>query len=595
MFSLAPPDVATELRATTLAVLAVVVLFSVVLALLFRRRYVAAVVRLQGRTQMAPKGEPASAGSVPALRVKIEALADDAGSDAGASVLRLRRKLLTSKVVSDVVFWCGFVVLCLAGVMLATTVLYAIRTGDTSMIRMAFRLLSLGVDSNFSLVPVWVNVLWGLMWLVVPPVIVSATHTALPRWQIYLPILLVVAVWIAETVHASSFGGPIAVVVGIAVVGGVVLLLHDPRVRGAASPLILALSISLTAWMIIPIGILLYFQGVNGDDTSFSASDALGLAAWLVLVAVTAAGVLFLLARDYQRKRFSDIQLADVAFWVLTAVAAFGAVGTVATGVDSLHRLVALAAALMVWTVIVTLVRRRWRRRVLRSTPPVAGGLLILRVFKRAAQSEVFIDRLLSLWRFAGPVDFIAGPDLAGASIEPDEFFMFMRRRLADRFVRTTAEIDSAIDRLDRARDPDGRFRVNELFCVEDTWREMVGRLMGQASVVLLDLREYTPSRAGTRYEIYQLMNVVPVERIVVLMGRQEDADAIAEELSRAWAAMSDTSRNRGALTPELQVCRLQSGSAAEVRRLFLRTHAVATRVLEQHLAAWVAPSASRM
>jgi len=574
MFSLAPPDVGTVLLAMTLAVI-VVVLLSVVLALLFRRRYVAAVVRLQGRSQMAPNAEPAPAGSVAELRVKIEALADDADPGAGALILSLRRKLLTAQVVCDVVFWCGFVVLCLVGSLLATTLLHAIRNSDTSMIRMAFRLLSLGFDSDFSVVPVWVNVLFGVMWLVVPPVLVGATHTALPRWQIYLPIVLVVAVWIAETVHVSDFGAPIAVVVVIAAVGGAVLLLHDPRVRGAASPLILALSISLSAWTIVPVGIVLHFQGMESNDTAFSVSDALVLAVWFLLAAATAAGVLFLLARNYQRKRFSDIQLADVAFWALTAVAAFGASGTVATGVGSLRRLVALAAALAAWTVIVMLVRRRWRGRVLRSAPPPAGGLLILRVFKRAAQSEVFIDRLLSLWRFAGPVDFIAGPDLAGASIEPDEFFTFMRRRLADRFVRTTAEIDPAIDHLDRVRDPDGRFRVNELFCTQDTWREMVGRLMGQASVVLLDLREYSPSRAGTRYEIYHLMNAVSVERVIVLIGRREDAGAIEAELSGAWAAMSDRSPNRRALTPELQVCRLVSGSAAEVTRLFLRTYGV--------------------
>ncbi len=575
MNGLAPPDVATELRAIILLVLVVVVLLSVVLALLFRRRYVAAVVRLQGRSQIEAKEVPASAGPIPALRLNVEALADVAGPDVGASILSLRRKVLTSQVVCDAVFWCGFVVLCLFGSVLTSTLLYAIRTGDTSLLRAVIGLLSLGFDSNFSLVPVWVNVLFSIMWLVVPPVLACATQTALRRRQIYVPIILVVAVWLGETVHVSFFGAPIAVVVVIAAVGGAVLLLHDPRVRGAASPLILALSIGLTGWTIVPLGIALHFPGASSNDTSLSVSDVLILAAWLLLAGATTAGVLFVLARAYQRKRFSDIQLADVAFWVLAAAAAFG---TVATGAASLRELVELAIALSAWTCIVMLVRRRWRRRVVRAAPPPAGGLLILRVFKRAAQSEVFIDRFLSLWRFAGPVDFIAGPDLAGASIEPDEFFAFMRRRLADRFVRTTAEIGPAISHLDRARDPDGRFRVNELFCAENTWRETVGRLMGQASVVLLDLREYTPSRTGTRYEIDQLMNVVSVERVIVLLGRDDAADAIAPELSRAWAATIDTSPNHRALNSELHVCRLRSGSAAEVKRLFLRTYALAVR-----------------
>jgi hypothetical protein len=294
----------------------------------------------------------------------------------------------------------------------------------------------------------------------------------------------------------------------------------------------------------------------------------------LLLAGTTAEGVLFILARGYQRKNFSDIQLSNLAFWALTAVAAFG---TAATGTTSMRELLELADALSAWTFIIMFIRRRWRRqRVVRAAPPPAGGLLILRVFKRAAQSEVFIDRLLSFWRFAGYADFIAGPDLAGASIEPDEFFAFMRRRLADRFVRIAAEIGPAVKGLDRARDSDSRCRVNELFCIEDTWREMVGALIGQAKVVLLDLREYKPSRAGTRYEIYQLMNVVPVQRIVVLLGRDDDLHAVSAEVNGAWAAMIEASPNWNVVEPELQVCRLRSGSAREVRELFLRMYAVA-------------------
>ena len=74
--------------------------------------------------------------------------------------------------------------------------------------------------------------------------------------------------------------------------------------------------------------------------------------------------------------------------------------------------------------------------------------------------------------------------------MEPDEFFGFIRGRLGDRFVRTPSQVDAVINGLDRKRDPDGRFRVNELFCTEDTWRMAVASLMARAGVVLLDLRE---------------------------------------------------------------------------------------------------------
>ena len=98
--------------------------------------------------------------------------------------------------------------------------------------------------------------------------------------------------------------------------------------------------------------------------------------------------------------------------------------------------------------------------------------------------------------------------------------------------MRSAPEISAALDRLDRERDPDDRFRVNELFCAEDTWRETVQMLMAQAGVVLLDLREDKASHAGTRYEIYQLMNVVSVDRVIVLLGSAEDTDPIRPALS---------------------------------------------------------------
>lgn len=93
----------------------------------------------------------------------------------------------------------------------------------------------------------------------------------------------------------------------------------------------------------------------------------------------------------------------------------------------SMSQVLGQVGLLSVWAFGIIFIRQRWRRSILRAAPPRTGGLLVLRVFKRAAQSEEFLDRLLSFWRFAAPVDFIAGPDLAGAAIEPDEFFGFIR------------------------------------------------------------------------------------------------------------------------------------------------------------------------
>jgi hypothetical protein len=435
------------------------------------------------------------------------------------------------------------------------------------------RLLSLVFDRNLSLSPVWVNVILALGWLIVPPLLLWVGQTAARRTHVYVPVALVAAGSVAATWQISWSSYPIWPMVGMGVLGIAVLTLRDPRVRGAAAPLIVALSMGLSAWTAPVLFVGAYVEDVNQVDTPFSAADVLVLAAYVVIIAMTAIGILFGLAYCYQRKRFSDVQLANTAFWLLSAFAVIGMVAAtnmVSRGSDWLVSI----GALLAWTYTIVFIRGRWRRRLMRRNPPAVGDLLVLRVFKQAAPSETFIDRLLSFWRFAAPVRLIAGPDLAGASIEPDEFFAFIRGRLGARFVRTPSEISPQVEGLDRQSDPDGRFRVTELFCVEDAWRTTVGLLMAQAAVVLLDLREYEPGREGTRYEIFQLMNIVSVGRIIVLLGRNDDVDAVSTELRQAWSAMGGTSPNRRLTTPALQVCRLRSGSGNEVKALFKNLYA---------------------
>jgi hypothetical protein len=320
-------------------------------------------------------------------------------------------------------------------------------------------------------------------------------------------------------------------------------------------------------------------QGIQAQDSADEASSGFGdialLAVIVLLTAATCAGILLALARGYERKRFSDVELGRVAFWLLAAFAGFGTGALTNTGglAALMGQVVALAACWFMYRQV----SRAGLRRVLRGAPPSIGGLLVLRVFKRPAKSEAFVDRLLSYWRFAAPVYLIGGADLAGANIEPDEFFAFIRGRLASKFIRDATEIPVLLDRLDHARDPDGRFRVNELFCVEGVWRPAVKTLIAKAGIILLDLREYHPGRAGTRHEMYQLMNLVTPDRILVLVGHKDNASLISSELRQAWMAMSDASPNRRLAQPELRLRRLRSGSAAEVKALFSRMHAIAT------------------
>ena len=95
-------------------------------------------------------------------------------------------------------------------------------------------------------------------------------------------------------------------------------------------------------------------------------------------------------------------------------------------------------------------------------------------MFKPSGRSQAFTDRFFAYWRFAAPVWMIAGPDLAGAYMEPDEFFKYLRGRRREHFIADPGEAAPRVASLDRLRDPDGRFRVTEVYCTADTWQPTV-------------------------------------------------------------------------------------------------------------------------
>ncbi len=217
----------------------------------------------------------------------------------------------------------------------------------------------------------------------------------------------------------------------------------------------------------------------------------------------------------------------------------------------------------------------RWLlNRVVRFLVRAGGAelrpLLLLRVFKRSGRSEEFMDRYFARWRFAAPVWMIAGPDLAGAFMEPDEFLAWLEGRLGDRFVADAAGVPERTAALDGAPDPDGRFRVTELFCANTTWQATVLALIERAGAVLLDLREYTEQRAGTRFELVTLLRLADLARVIVLTDEGEAAPRLRGALDAAW--LEAGGRADGGAAPPLAVLQVLSGSDAEMRGL---VHAV--------------------
>jgi hypothetical protein len=173
-----------------------------------------------------------------------------------------------------------------------------------------------------------------------------------------------------------------------------------------------------------------------------------------------------------------------------------------------------------------------------------------LRVFGYQARTEALFDRVAQRWRFRGPVQLIAGVDLAMRTVDPGDLLAFVDGRLADNWVRTVEDIAPRLDRLDLRRDPDARFRINELYCRDDTWRPTLEALLDHTDTVLMDLRSFCEKNAGCIFELEQMVRRVSTDEIVLVCDRTTDLELLERIVGAAWetARRDGVARGSGAI-----------------------------------------------
>ncbi len=241
---------------------------------------------------------------------------------------------------------------------------------------------------------------------------------------------------------------------------------------------------------------------------SIGANAALGLVVFLpwLLLAWPVYALGRKLADTYRAKRFSDLSYLIAVYWFVilfaSALPGMGDVGPVAFVI------------LLAWLwlpVVLTLFRKRL---VPPAGPPT---LLVLRVFQHDAQVEKLFDQVIERWRLTGNTVLIAGTDLISRTLDPDDLFTYLSGHLADRFVADAARLSSHLAELDLKPDPDGRYRVNELYCFDTTWQAALAALVQRAHVVLMDLRGFHAKNLGCRHELSVLAQASHLHRVVVL------------------------------------------------------------------------------
>ncbi|MDQ3149953.1 MAG: hypothetical protein M3Q38_08545 [Chloroflexota bacterium] len=383
---------------------------------------------------------------------------------------------------------------------------------------------------------------WMFLWPVVPTTCMVAGST---RWARSIPVAgyflvltaigLVIRRWSPELTWVQVFTPWV-----LSNLPGTILLLTylSRRIR-AVGPLVL--TFMLLALIGSDVAVTLVgtresylramlnvtrFVGLGGTGTFFSL-----LAVGFLMFAVIGAVALVWIGRRYQAKKISDESVAVDALWMLFAV--IHSVGLVFS-----HPAWALAgvAGLAAYKVCVR-IGFAWLSR--RDGPPQhTPALLVLRSFSIGSASERLFDIIGRHWRRVGSIQMIAGVDLASRTVEPHEFLDLVSGRLSRRFIDGEESLNRRMRERDVAPDRDLRFRVNEFFCYDNTWRMVLSRLVDGSDAVLMDLRGFSRQNAGCVFELRELTRLVPLDRVVFVVDGRTDEGLLAETLGDCLAGV---------------------------------------------------------
>jgi hypothetical protein len=219
----------------------------------------------------------------------------------------------------------------------------------------------------------------------------------------------------------------------------------------------------------------------------------------------------------YRQRRISELFYLFTAVWSIALVGpALGAIGELSWGAI-------VCFAPLLWIPLGATQMQRLAAATFTATPPT---LLVLRVFQQDANVQNLFDRVIERWRLTGNTVLIAGTDLADRTIDADDVFTFLDGRLAERFVAHPGDIETRLQQFEFQPDVEGRYRINECYCHDNTWQQALDRLVGISDVVLMDLRNFKAKNAGCVHELGVLAKAQNLARVVVLSNQATERAA---------------------------------------------------------------------
>lgn len=223
------------------------------------------------------------------------------------------------------------------------------------------------------------------------------------------------------------------------------------------------------------------------------------------------------LAQSYRERRISELFYLFTAVWTIALIGpALGAIGDLGWGAM-------VCFTPLLWIPLGAALMQGFAGPAGAGQPPT---LLVLRVFQQDANVQAIFDRVIERWRLSGNTVLIAGTDLADRTIDADDIFTFIDGRLGERFINRAAEIEPRLGQFELKPDVDGRYRINECYCHDNTWQQALDRLVGISDLVLMDLRNFKAKNAGCVHELGVLARAGNLARVVILSNPQTERGA---------------------------------------------------------------------
>ncbi len=170
--------------------------------------------------------------------------------------------------------------------------------------------------------------------------------------------------------------------------------------------------------------------------------------------------------------------------------------------------------------------------------------LLVLRVFSLKHESEKLFDMIRSYWLLNGPITLIAGHDLTASVVDIEDVLYLLTGRIKNRFNTTPLLIEKNKSKIDNIADIDGRYRVNEMYCTNTTWKSVLKNLIQSSNKVMMDIRTFTELNKGCAFEIKEIIYRVPLNNILFIANGKTDLKLAKGIMEEAWNVMPQTSPN---------------------------------------------------